>query len=434
MIVNTFPLRPKCDTMSKDQSWLSKKYIAYEVVSNFWFVSAIWLFFYHIFITDQQVGILDGLAFAAGLIAEVPSGALADRFGRDKMVRFGQILAGTGFLVQAFGSSFVPFFVGQTILMVGAAFVSGADEALFFSRLDFDRAGVDWRKLVTRASQFSLVSSLIGTIIGGWLFTINPRIPWIMTGVAFISSAILVWSVRDTRPERAVQKFSAELLGHLKSIKSGFAQFWTSDFLLYVPIIVSVQGLFYTAGWGLLRPILLIRFHFGPFQSSIVIAASCIITVGILALMHKYADDLSEGRVVVAISIIAAASLLLSLANIGIWGSLVIFVLYAGEHTLYPFMSEVLNKRSSEGQRATILSVASFLRTLPYVILAPLIGYLNTQDHLGLFLISWACLICLSVLIYLTLKNKDVRVNMVQKEIKTEEARMPETLIDQSIV
>ena len=224
-----------------NQRWLSKKYLAYEVVSNFWFVSAIWLFFYHIFITDQQVGILDGLAFAVGLLAEVPSGALADRFGRDKMVRLGQILAGTGFFIQAFGSSFVPFFVGQAILMIGAAFVSGADEALFFSRINFDRTSVQWRKLVTRASQFSLVSSLVGTIVGGWLFTVNPRIPWILTGVAFISSALLIWSIRDTRPERALQKFSEELRGHLKSIKSGFMKFGTSDFLLYVPTSVSLK-------------------------------------------------------------------------------------------------------------------------------------------------------------------------------------------------
>ena len=142
--------------------------------------------------------------------------------------------------------------------------------------------------------------------------------------------------------------------------------------------------------------------------------------------MHKYAEDMSEGRVVVLISIIAASSLLLSLVDIGWWGFIVIFILYAGEHILYPFMSEVLNNRSQEDQRATILSVASFLRTLPYVILAPLIGYLNTHGHLGFFLIGWALLICLSILIYLSLKKKDVHVSLVKKAIKSDESLIPE--------
>jgi MFS family permease len=408
--------------ITKNQRWLSRKYLAYEMLTNFFFVSAVWLYFYRLFITDQQVGILDGFAFAIGLIAEVPSGALADRFGRDKMVKLGQLLAGSGFLIQAFGSSFMPFFVGQAIMMIGISFVSGADEALFFGKLNFAHTSVNWRKLVMRASQVALISSLIGTIAGGWLHTINPRIPWILTGLSLIGSVLLIWSIKDTRPEKDKQKLSVELREHLASIKAGFAQFRTPKLWLYVPIIFAVQGLFYTAGWGLLRLVLLDRFHFDAFWGSLVIASSSLITVGILALMHKYAENLSERRVLTLISLGAAMSLLLSLADIGIWGYFVIFALYAGDHVFYPFVSEVLNNRAEENQRATVLSVASFLRTLPYVALAPIIGYLNTHDKLEYFLVIWAILILTAVLLYLSLKKKDINVGMVNREVG---ARMP---------
>ena len=411
--------------ITQNQSWLSRKYLAYELLTNLWFVGAIWLYFYRIFITDQQVGLLDGFAFAIGLIAEVPSGALADRFGRDKMVKLGQVLAGSGLLIQAFGSSFIPFFVGQAIMMVGVSFVSGADEALFFGKINFDRSSVNWRKLVTRGSQFALTGSLFAVVTGGLLYTINPRIPWILTGLSFISSALLIWSIKDTRIERQAKKFSTEFREHLASIKSGFAQFRAPKLLLYIPIIITVQGLFYTAGWGLLRLVLLDRFHFDPFWGSIVIATSSLITVGILALMHKYAENMSERRVVALISFGAAASLLLSLADIGIWGFFVIFALYAGEHVLYPFMSEVLNNRAPEDQRATVLSVASFLRTLPYVALAPIIGYLNTRGNLEYFLISWAFVICLAILLYLSLKKTDIKISMIKEKVGME-GRVPE--------
>lgn len=411
--------------LTQNQRWLSRKYLAYELLTNLFFVGAVWLYFYRLFITDQQVGILDGFAFAIGLMAEVPSGVLADKFGRDKMVKLGQFLAGSGLLVQAFGSSFLPFFVGQAIMMVGISFVSGADEALFFGKLNFDRASVNWRKLVTRGSQVALVGLLVATIAGGWLHTINPRIPWILTGLSFIGSVFLIWSIKDTRPEKDKQKFSVELREHLASIKSGFAQFRTPKLWLYVPIILTVQGLFYTAGWGLLRLVLLDRFHFDPFMGSIVIATSSLITVGILALMHKYAENMSERRVLTLISLGAAASLLLSLADIGMWGYFVIFALYAGEHVLYPFMSEVLNNRAEENQRATVLSVASFLRTLPYVVLAPIIGYLNTHNKLEYFLVSWALLIFVAILLYISLKKKDGFVSMIKKGFE-KETRVPE--------
>jgi len=401
--------------MVEEQRWLARKYIAYRTLTSMWFVGAVWLYFYRIFITDQQVGILDGLAFAIGLIAEVPSGALADRFGRDKMVRLGQIFAGLGLLIQAVGSDFVPFFVGQAIMMIGVSFVSGSDDALFFGRLKFDKKSTNWRKLVTRGSQVALVGAFVATIAGGWLHTIEPRIPWILNGLAFIGAAILIWSVKDKRPKKIRLKFLQELKEYLKDIKTGFGQFRLPKLWVYVPFIIVIQGLFYTTGYGLLRLILLDRFHFDPFWGSVAVASCSLITVGLLAYMHKNADKLSEKKVLLVIGLIAAASLLLSLANIGAWGYIVILALYAGEHVLHPFLSEVLNNQAPEEQRATVLSVASFFKTLPYVILAPIIGWLSTHDKIEYFLVGWAMLILATLAVYLSVKKRDIHIDFASK-------------------
>jgi MFS family permease len=398
--------------MTETQKWLTKKYLAYQAFTNMWFLGAVWIYFYRLYITDQQIGLLDGMAFAIGLLAEVPSGALADKFGRDKMVRLGQVLTGSGLLIQVAGSSFVPFVAGQAIMMIGVSFVSGADEALFFEKLKFKRTSVHWRKLLTRGSQVALMATLITTIIGGWLHTINPRIPWILTGVSFFIATLLIWNIKDDRPRSARKKLLPEIGDYIRDIKTGFAQFRLPKLWLYVPIIITVQGLFYTTGFGVLRLILLSRFHFDPFWGSIAVASSSLITVGSLALMHKYADNMSEKRVITIISLSAAAGLLMSVANIGAWGYIVILGLYLGEHILYPFMSEILNNHAEEDQRATVLSVASFLKTLPYVVLAPIIGYLNTHNHLEYFLLGWAVLICAAVLVHLSNLRRDVRIKL----------------------
>ncbi len=401
--------------MTDEQKWLSKRYIAYRTLTSMWFVGAVWLYFYRIFITDQQVGVLDGFAFAIGLLAEVPSGALADKFGRDKVVRTGQILAGGGLLIQAFGSSFMPFFVGQAIMMIGVSLVSGADEALFFKRLKFDKKSTDWRKLVTRGSQVALIGTFVATIAGGWLHTIEPRLPWILNGLVFIASAVLVWSVKDDRPKKVRQKFVPELKDYLLDIKTGFAQFILPKLWLYVPFIITVQGLFYTTGYGLLRLILLDRFHFDPFWGSVAVATSSLTTVGLLGYMHKNADNLSEKKVLTVIGLLAGSSLLLSLANIGWWGFTVILVLYAGENLLAPFMSEVLNNLAPEEQRATVLSIAAFIKALPYVVLAPIIGYLNTRGKLSYFLLVWSALIFATLAIYLAAKRRDTKISFVEQ-------------------
>ncbi len=398
--------------MTQQQKWLSHKFILYRTLTNLWFVNAVWLYFYRLFITDQQIGILDGLAFAIGLLAEIPSGALADKFGRDKVVRLGQILAGSGLLIQAVGSSFVPFFAGQTIMMIGVSLISGADEALFFDELRFDRNSKEWRKLLIRGSQFALIGTLLSVVLGGWLHTINPRIPWVLNGLAFIISAVVIWSITDKRAQKARQALLPELKNYLHDIQIGFSQFRLPQLRLYVPFIITVQGLFYTTSYGLLQLILLERFDFDPFWGSIAIASSSLISVGLLAYIHKNADKLSEKTVLTIIGLSAASSLLLAVANIGWWGYLIILTLYAGEQVLQPFLSEILNYHAPEQQRATVLSIASMIKSLPYIVLAPLIGYLNTIGKLEYFLITWAILICGAVTWYLLHKKSDQVINL----------------------
>jgi hypothetical protein len=394
--------------MTEYQKWLSQRYLLYQAFTNMWFLGAVWLYFYRIFITDQQVGILDGMAFAIGLLAEVPSGALADKFGRDKLVRLGQILIGGGILLQAMSSDFLPLFIGQAIMMIGVSFTSGADEALFFERLNFKRTSTAWRKLVTRGSQVALATTLATLLVGGWLHTINPRLPWLLTGLAFVVAVFLIWPVKDVHAKVDRKSFSEELGEYLLDIRTGFAQFRLPSLWLYVPIIVAVQGLFYSSEYGLLRVILLDRFHFGPFWGSIVVASSGLIAITALGLMHKYADSVREKRVIAVIAISVVMSLLFSIADIGVWGWLVIVILYVGGHVLQPFMSEIINNNAPDNQRATVLSVASFLRTLPYVGLAPLIGYLNSRGELSYFLLFWALLIFGSLVVYLGAKKRDV--------------------------
>lgn len=408
----------------QDQLWLSRRFLAYKVLSNMWFVGAIWLYFYRLFITDSQVGILDGMAFAVGLVAEVPSGVLADKFGRDKLVKLGQLLAGLGYLIQAVGSSFLPFVVGQAVVMIGISFVSGADEALFFDKLQYKHS-VDWRRLMTRASQIVLLVSTMTYVVGAGMYAINPRLPWISVGLSFIGSVFLIWPIQEHRPPAKKQKIWPEITEHVSHIVAGFREFGAKKLFLYVPIIVILEGLFYAYGWGLLRLILLDRFHFSPFIGSLVVSGSSLVTVGIMSLMHKFADQLSEKRTIITIALFAAVSLLLSVSNIGMWGFFVIFALHAGEHIFQPFMSEILNYHTSEQQRATVLSVASFLRTIPYIFLAPIIGYLNSQSKLEYFLITWTILIAGAVWYYVSNNIRDAQITFSDEEDVTEQ-KIPE--------
>ena len=146
--------------MDDSQKSLSRRFLAYRFFLNLWFIEAVWLYFYRLYMNDAQIGVLDAAAFGVGLLAEVPSGALADRFGRSRIVRIGIIIAGLGLALQAFGG-FWSILLFQMLVMIGFSFISGADEALFFDKLNFKKESAHWRRLITRSAQAAYAACIM---------------------------------------------------------------------------------------------------------------------------------------------------------------------------------------------------------------------------------------------------------------------------------
>jgi hypothetical protein len=90
----------------------------------------------------------------------------------------------------------------QTGLTAGQSLISGADEVLFYEKLKFNRNSVNWRRLMMRAGQVSLVALLSANVIGGFIFGFNPELTWILNGTAFIVAMLTIWNIKDEPREK----------------------------------------------------------------------------------------------------------------------------------------------------------------------------------------------------------------------------------------
>lgn len=393
--------------MNKQQRALSRRFLAYRFFMNLWFVEAIWVYFYRIFMTDAQVGVLDATAFAVGLIAEVPSGALADRFGRDRVVKVGIVIAAIGMSIQAFGG-FGTILFSQSLLMIGFAFMSGADEALFFEKLKLREDSKEWRKFIARHVQAAYTASIIAIPLGSFLYQVNHELAFVINGLAMLTSLLFLVGIHDdARQKRASQRITQAFKEYIDDIATGFKAFRTRALSPYVPMILTLQAVLYIFSWGLLRLILMDNFHFSEEFGGVLMGVACIFAVAVLFLMNKFAERLHERRMFVYLAVSVVVALLASLTGNALLGVIVILVLYAADGIFYPFMSEVINRHAPSERRATVISVASFLKTVPYIVLAPLIGWLNTIGHLDIFLVAWSILIALALVYYLSKHKKD---------------------------
>lgn len=383
---------------------IERRYLAYQLFRNFWLVGAIWLLYYRLFMSDQQVGVLDAISFSLGLLAEIPSGALADYLGRKKLIIVGLICGGIGMAMQGFIGSYGGILAGQLLVTTGWAFCSGADTALFYEAVIKEKPTYDWKKLVAKGGQVLLATSLVAYVIGGYLFTLSPGLPFIVMGVISLLAIFPVVGVSEIR-----RKKDGSSHGYVSDLKDGTKQLLLHEVLPYLSLIIVLQGILYTYGFGLLRPLLQVRFGLDAQGGAWALAIIGIFVFIAISLQAKYIHTIKESRAVTYFVVSTAAVLLLATQNIGVLGVLVLFVMNANEYLMEPWINEALNKHISSKHRATALSAAAFLKSAPYVLSAMLIGYLSTQGLLHYYLYCASIGVVLAGFVY-TYKKKDKRL------------------------
>ena len=93
------------------------------------------LFFQEHGLTITQVMILQAIYSLAVAIFEIPSGYLADRFGRKKTIVLSTILTFTGYIIFSFYNEFYSFAIAQILVGIGGSLMSGSDSALLYDTL-----------------------------------------------------------------------------------------------------------------------------------------------------------------------------------------------------------------------------------------------------------------------------------------------------------
>lgn len=287
--------------------------------------------------------------------------------------------------------------------MIGSSLISGADDAFFFAKLNFDSSSTHWRKLSIKSGQVLLIAQVTATIIGSAIYTFDPRLPWLLSSGAFLGAAYLVWSVEGEEghePIRDNRPFSPQLAAYLRTLKSGFSHFYRPALRRFVPLILTVGGIFYASEWGLLKLVLLDRFGFSPFIGGLVVAVSSFSTIALLEIVHRIDRLISPRTIFITGTLVTVVALICAIVPLGNWGLFVIIALASG-HLMHPYLSEEIHRATDDSARATVVSVGSFLRTLPYIGLAPLIGALNNAGALPIFLVGWSGLTLAALLYFL---------------------------------
>ncbi len=89
-------------------------------------------------LSTLEFGLLQSLYYFVAVSLEVPSGVVADRFGRKRTLVLGAVLAMAGSLLRIVAFDFFVFACAEVLFATALALVSGADSAILYDSLDAD--------------------------------------------------------------------------------------------------------------------------------------------------------------------------------------------------------------------------------------------------------------------------------------------------------
>ncbi len=164
-----------------------------------------------------QVGLLEGVAWTITAFLEVPTGAIADRWGRKASIAVGASLYGLAmFLILAEALS-PAFLLGYALWNSSTAFVSGADSALLYDSLKADGRAAQAAKQSGRYAAINQASQGIASLVGAAIATIDINLCFSICGFLALAAAALVLTIHE--PPRTTED-GEEYLGYWRNLKT----------------------------------------------------------------------------------------------------------------------------------------------------------------------------------------------------------------------
>lgn len=124
-------------------------------------------------LNGAQISALFAIWSAVAVVAEVPTGMIADRYSRRGAVVASSLLQAAAFALWVLAPGFATFAAGFALWAIGGAFASGAFEALLFDGLDGAGARKLYPKVLGRVEAAALAAQVPAALAATSLFAVG---------------------------------------------------------------------------------------------------------------------------------------------------------------------------------------------------------------------------------------------------------------------
>ncbi|MFC1653244.1 MFS transporter [Patescibacteria group bacterium] len=334
-----------------------------------WFWLGIWLLYYLKFTNYAGVGILETTAFTALTLAEIPTGALADLFGKKKTLIIGFIFSAFASFIMGTATQFNHLLVSLFILAIGGALRSGTLEALQYDSLKDEGLDKKYDKVVSNTNTVRNVAFALSAVVGGYMYAHQPGLPFIVLGVFFIVAAIICAFLVE--PKTDTEKFSWK--NYKEQTIKGFESLFNKKAKIPTQSLLSVSILTFVI-YQFIDGSLALEFGFNERQLGALASIIYIVSAITSQSTSKILGKSEHTKKFLYIAMLSALTLAVSpIVTLYVGG--IILILRQSFFTLMDNVSSVvINKNTQSNVRSTTISTYNMIRNFPYILTAFFIG------------------------------------------------------------
>ncbi|HCQ31448.1 TPA: hypothetical protein DIU27_03655 [Candidatus Collierbacteria bacterium] len=349
-----------------------------------------------------QVGMMELSAALVIVVLEIPTGIFADIVGRKASRMIAYLFSIAAFSCLSFGSTAAIFIIGWALSGAADAFESGAQDAIIFDTLkELDRVK-DYLTLKSRFLLISTIATIIGSIAGASLYTIDHRLPWYMITATIILSTIIFSTVIEPKQQNIHKKFSDQMTVLKESFRLSITNLDVRK-LIAVGIILALPMYVFTT---LLNQPYLVSRGFNIQSLGFVFAFITGIS-GFIASFSNIIEHKVRKRLSFLLIFISMSVLLISFGLIQSPFVLVLIIaFYIIDNYKNIIIDNYLNLEITSESRATVLSVQSLINNISISIMFVFIGYLVDIFSIDIVLIAMGILIGTVTIPFWTISNK----------------------------
>ena len=339
---------------------------------------------------------VEAIAFA---VFEMPTGAIADLFGRKKTIISANIISILALVFLYIGGSMIMFILYAIINSFARSLTSGTDSALIYDTLKEENKEHSYKKVIGTYHALWPIGASVGSIIGGHLAKVSLSFPILLTFIPLLIATSLTFFLKEPRYEKEDHKnVFRHMINSLKIIINN------------KQLVILMIGGFILMAFGetihLLGP-LFFKFKEIPIEFFGWIVA---FIFGFSSLGHYISHSVSEkiGNKRTLLLAVIGSPLLLLLATLSLkYTAIILFIIPSIFFGLRnPIIDHLLNLEVSSSKRATIISTSNFLGQLGLAIFAPMIGYVAELYTINTAFKISALLMFSVPIVYFFLKDK----------------------------